>query len=110
MKIHLVKEQTIRDYMAANANSRIGFELWLSVLEFADWNSPEDIMSSYPTADLLGGGTNRVVFDIGGNKHRLICKYHFGLKQVHLFVYWIGTHAEYSKLCKKEEQFKVKDY
>lgn len=110
MKIHLVKEQSISDYMASNANSRNGFELWLSVLDFADWDTPEDIVNTYPTADLLGGGTNRVVFNIGGNKHRLICKYHFGAKQAHLFVYWMGTHADYNKLCNNEDQYTVKDY
>ncbi len=40
----------------------------------------------------------------------MICKYAFGEKQVHLFVLWIGTHAEYDKLCKKGEQYTINIY
>ncbi|WP_298608866.1 type II toxin-antitoxin system HigB family toxin [uncultured Spirosoma sp.] len=53
---------------------------------------------TFGAADLLGNGTNRIVFDIGGNYYRMICKYAFGKNQVHLFVCWIGAHAEYVKL------------
>ena len=31
-------------------------------------------------------------------------------KQVHLFICWIGTHAEYDKLCNAGEQYSVNDY
>ena len=41
----------------------------------------------------------RIVFNIGGNNYRLICAYWFGPGMVHLYVKWIGTHAEYNRLC-----------
>jgi mRNA interferase HigB len=53
---------------------------------------------------LLGNGSKKVVFDIGGNNFRMICSYSIGRKEFHLFVNWIGTHAEYDKLCKNNEQ------
>lgn len=96
MKVHLVKRQTIED--------------WLEKVKYADWGLPEDIQSTFGSADLLGNSSNRVVFDIGGNNYRMICKYVFGEKQVHLFVSWIGTHAAYDKLCKKNEQYTVNFY
>lgn len=37
----------------------------------------------------------------------MICKYVFGENQVHLFVCWIGTHTDYDRLCKKEEQYTI---
>jgi mRNA interferase HigB len=40
----------------------------------------------------------------------MICKYAFGDKQVHLFVCWIGTHAEYDALCNEEKQYTIEDY
>lgn len=76
--------------------------MWLWVIKRVDWNSPEDILSTFNSADLLGNGTNRVVFNIGGNNYRMICHYVFGEKQAHLFVCWIGTHAEYDKLCREK--------
>lgn len=40
----------------------------------------------------------------------MIGKYIFGDKQVHLFVCWLGTHAEYDKLCKDNKQYTVNIY
>ncbi|MFW2475847.1 MAG: type II toxin-antitoxin system HigB family toxin [Sediminibacterium sp.] len=110
MKIHLIRRETIECYKNENALSRISFDEWLYKLKFADWVIPEDIKCSFGSADLLGKGTSRVVFDIGGNKYRLIAKYAFGDTQVHLFICWIGTHAEYDKLCKAGEQYIISNY
>lgn len=110
MKVHLIKEKTIRLYALQNSRSRSSFEDWLSKIRRADWEIPADIKSTYPAADLLGKGSSRVVFDIGGNTYRMICKYGFGEMEVHLFVCWIGTHAEYDKLCKEERQYTVNTY
>lgn len=105
MKVHLIKRQTVEDFARANAQSRIALTDWLEKIKFANWESPEDINFTFKSADLLGKGSDRVIFNIGGNNYRLICKYLFGEKQVHLFVCWIGTHAEYDKLCSKKEQY-----
>jgi len=110
MKVHLIKVQTIEDYVADNARSRVSFDHWLTALKDADWNEPKDIIVSYGTADNLGNGTNRTVFNIGGNNYRMICKYVFGIKKVHLFICWIGTHAEYSELCKHGKQYYISKY
>jgi len=94
----------------------IDFEIYLrqrapvEKLKYADWQQPGDIKSTYNTADLLGKSSNRAVFDIGGNNYRMICKYVFGSKQIHLFVGWIGTHAEYDKICKQGDQHTVNLY
>ncbi|MBX2922772.1 MAG: type II toxin-antitoxin system HigB family toxin [Chitinophagaceae bacterium] len=55
-------------------------------------------------------GSNRAVFDIGGNKYRMIAKYAFGDRHVHLFICWIGTHAAYDKLCNAGEQYNISNY
>ena len=57
-----------------------------------------------------GNGSNRVVFDVGGNNYRVICKYWFGITRVHLYVKWIGTHAEYDKICALRKQYNVNEY
>jgi mRNA interferase HigB len=79
-------------------------------LKRVDWNEPNDIISTFNSADILGKSSSRVVFNIGGNKYRMICKYHFGETKVHLFVKWIGTHAEYTKLCKLTKHYEISDY
>jgi mRNA interferase HigB len=110
MKIHLIRRETVNGYKNDHAQGRVSFDEWLVKIKYADWEIPEDIKCSFPSADLLGKGSCRVVFDIGGNKYRLICKYAFGDVQVHLFICWIGTHAEYDKLCKAGEQYSTSNY
>lgn len=110
MKVHLIKKQSIEDYISKNARSKASFELWLSILKRTDWNEPNEIISTFNSADILGKGSDRIVFNIGGNNYRMICKYHFGDIKVHLFVKWIGTHAEYSKLCRERKQFDVSTF
>ena len=82
MHIHLIKRQTIEDYAEKNARSRSSFRIWLAAIRFADWNEPADIQRTFASADLLGKSSSRVVFDIGGNNYRMICKYVFGEKEI----------------------------
>jgi mRNA interferase HigB len=110
MKVHLIKKQSIEDYVLKNARSRASFEIWLSIIKRIDWKEPNDIVTTFNSADIIGRGSDRVVFNIGGNNYRLICKYSFGNARVHLFIKWIGTHAEYTKLCKAGNQYEISMY
>jgi len=110
MRVHLIKKQTIEDFVKENVSAKIPFADWLSKVKFADWNTAADIKKTFGSADLLGRGSERVVFDVGGNNFRMICKYVFGEKQIHLFVCWIGTHATYDKLCKEKKQYKISNF
>jgi len=110
MKVRLIKKQTIENYIEKNAQSKVSFEIWFAILKYAEWNVPTDIIETFSSADILGKGSERIVFNIGGNKYRMICKYHFGITKVHLFIKWIGTHAEYTRLCNKKKQYDVNAY
>jgi len=110
MKINLIKRETIEEYITGQARSRTSFEEWLEKIKKADWLTPDDINRTFNAADLLGNGCDRVVFNIAGNNYRMICKYWFGISKVHLYIKWIGSHAEYSGLCKKRQQYSVDDY
>ena len=110
MKVNLIKQQSILDYSKQNAQSVTPFTIWLGIIKNVNWEQPQDIVTTFNTADILGNSSERVVFNIGGNKYRLICKYLFGDKNVHLFIKWIGTHAQYTKLCNKGLQYSVNKY
>jgi len=100
MKVRLLRKDTIEDFANAHANGRNHFENFLFILKYADWVVPADIKRSYP-GNLLSNGSDRVVFDVGGNGRnafRVICKYAFGRKLIRLYVVWIGTHEEYNNL------------
>ncbi len=110
MKIHLIKKQTIEKFVMTNTQSKSVFASWLSILKWVEWKEPKDIISTFNSADILGASSQRVVFNIGGNKYRMICSYFFGKKNVHLFVKWIGTHSEYTKLCDAKKQYSIDIY
>jgi mRNA interferase HigB len=110
MKVHLIKQQTIQNFIDRHAPARRSFESWITTIKYADWSTPEEIQNTFGSADLLGQGSNRVVFNIGGNNYRLIAKYFFGAMNAHLFVKWIGTHTEYDELCDQGKQYTVDDF
>lgn len=102
MRVHLIKEETIHEYIREQSISQRAFDNWLNRLRIADWEIPQDIINTFGTrGDIIG--RRRVIFDVGGNNYRMICSYHFGRRNVHLYINWIGTHAEYDKLCRRNE-------
>jgi mRNA interferase HigB len=110
MKVHLIKQQTIIEFATKHASSKSAFDNWLTLVKNADWNKPVDIQNTFSTADLIGNGSERVVFNLGGNNFRLICKYFFGRKEIHLFICWVGSHSQYDKLCKENKQYTISVY
>jgi mRNA interferase HigB len=110
MKVRLIKRRSIENFANQFPGSRNYFRNWLTLLKMADWNAPGDITKTFGSADLLGNGSNRVVFDIAGNHYRMLCKYSFGHTEVHLYIKWIGTHAAYTKICKGVKQYTISDY
>lgn len=67
---------------------------WVRVARAAAWPNPPAIKEVFGSADILRDG--RVVFDIGGNKYRLVCwvNYAYGV----IYVRFIGTHREYDAI------------
>jgi mRNA interferase HigB len=67
---------------------------WVHVVRAADWTKPTDVKQTFRSADILRSG--RVVFDIGGNKYRLVAAVHYRGKRI--YVRFVGTHAEYDEI------------
>ena len=60
----------------------------------AQWLSPQDVKNQFGNASICGN--NRVVFNIGGNKYRLVAEIQYRVGIV--WVKFIGTHTEYDKI------------
>lgn len=60
----------------------------------ADWSAPADVKQDYRNASILKDG--RVVFNIAGNKYRLVVWINYAYKVV--YVRFIGTHEQYDKI------------
>lgn len=92
MRIHALK--TLRSFWKIHTDSEKRLKAWYYETKHSDWKSFSDIKNRYRDADLLPD--NRVVFNIKGNKYRLIVKinYRWGI----VYIRFIGTHAEYDKI------------
>lgn len=103
MKVKLVRKASIESFIVKNARSKSSMTAFLQLLKVADWQNLSDIKSTFgKRVDVVCNG-DRVVFDCGGGAFRIICRVVFGEKLVFLFVKFIGTHAEYDKLCKAKK-------
>lgn len=61
----------------------------------ARWNGPADVKRQFgTTVDFVGD--NRLVFDVGGNKYRLVVRVSYKFRRV--LIKFVGTHAEYDRI------------
>ncbi|MGA2615743.1 MAG: type II toxin-antitoxin system HigB family toxin [Spirochaetia bacterium] len=67
---------------------------WYHEAKRATWQTPQHIKAQYRSASILKG--RRVVFNICGNKYRLVCEVLFG--QGILFIKFIETHKQYDAI------------
>ncbi len=108
MKVHVIKWLSLEEFVLKHARSKVSFEKFRESIKKAVWNTINDVQKTFGTADLISN--NRMVFNIGGNNYRMICGIWFGPKMVHLYIKWMGTHAEYSKLCQQNLQYTIDDF
>ena len=69
-------------------------KVWYALAKAANWCHPKEIKAKFSSASFLAN--NRVVFNIGGDKYRLIVKVEYELNTV--YIRFIGSHAEYDKI------------
>lgn len=98
--MHVIKKKTLTDFFnqAGREDAKGPLEAWHYEVRRAHWESPADIKEKFASASILKG--SRVVFNIGGNKYRLVTKINYSTKVV--FIRFIGTHAEYDQIDAEE--------
>jgi mRNA interferase HigB len=75
-------------------DAEIPLRMWFKKVVKSKWKSINDIKKEFPTADYVGD--NRVVFDIKGNRYRIVVLIFFDGQKA--YIRFIGTHAEYDKI------------
>lgn len=78
-------------------------ESWFHEVSKASWRTPADIKARYGSVDFVAG--NRVIFNIGGNKYRLIVRVRYALSEDQdgtVFIRFVGTHKEYDNIKAEE--------
>ncbi len=90
--MHVISRKALRDFWERYPDSERPLARWHRIVSRTQFDSFAELRMTFPSADLVG---NWVVFDIGGNKYRLIASVHFNRGK--LYIRHVLTHQEYDK-------------
>jgi len=95
--MHVITRKRLNEFAARHPDARNALAHWYRLMRRATFRSLAQLRETFPSADLVGKLT---VFNIGGNKARLIAALHFNRQKVYIRA--ILTHAEYDTGSWKE--------
>jgi len=75
-------------------DSEQAIKSWFKEMKQTDWKNPNEIKKQYKSASIIGD--NRIVFNICGNKYRIVVKINYEASW--MFIRFVGTHKEYDKI------------
>jgi len=84
----------LRAFWEKHPDARQPLQAWYADVKRANWKTPGDIQRVYRNASFIAN--DRVVFNIKGNRYRLIVavQYPFGI----VYIRFVGTHREYDRI------------
>lgn len=92
----ITKTKLIRFY-DHETNAKEALLKWYHMAEVSDWQDFHNIKEAFNSVDSVGN--DRYVFNISGNKYRLVAMIHFTTRTV--YIRFVGTHKQYDQInCK----------
>lgn len=95
--MHVISRSRLIEFWERHEDSEIPLRLWFKKVQQAKWTNLHQLKMDFPTADYVGN--NRVVFDIKGNKYRIVVIIYFDGQKV--YIRFVGTHAAYDRIDAK---------
>lgn len=95
--MRIIALSTLKRFWEGNpqyADAKAATLAWYRYALKADWTEPADVKADFGNASILQDG--RVVFNIAGNKYRLIVWINYPYRIA--YIRFIGTHAQYDKV------------
>ena len=91
--MRIFTKKTLREFWETNEyqDSEQPLKAWHDEAKHAQWKTPHDIKEQYRHASIMKN--NKVVFNIHGNKYRLIVEIDY--EYSHCYVLFVGTHKQY---------------
>ena len=90
--MHVISRKTLRQFWERHPDSESALVRWYKIVEQTSFESFDELRATFPSTDQV---EDWVVFNIGGNKYRLIASIHFNRGKV--YVRHVLTHEQYSK-------------
>jgi mRNA interferase HigB len=89
--MHVISRRALTDFAARYPDAAEPLHAWYHEAKAASWENTAQLKERYPLASVINA--ERVVFNIGGNKYRLVVRINYGSGTV--FIRFVGTHKEY---------------
>ena len=99
--MRVIAKRTLREFWESAASyhdAKAPLEAWHNEATRANWKTPQEIKAQFRSASILKN--NRVVFNIAGNKYRLIVSMDY--ERQACFVKFVGTHRAYDAINAEE--------
>lgn len=90
----IVSRKMIREFWEKYPDSDETLKTWYKVAMKADWKNSNEVKTQYRNASVVGD--SRIVFNICGNKYRLVVKFNYEMQWG--WIRFIGTHSEYDRI------------
>jgi mRNA interferase HigB len=92
MAMNVIARKALKAFWERYPQAETPLGTWYEIVSKGDWSSPADLKKAFGN-NLDFVGDNRAIFDIGGNKYRLVV--HFSFKFKTALIKFVGTHKEY---------------
>jgi mRNA interferase HigB len=92
--VRIIATRTLKAFYADVPAAETAIKTWIKIVQSAEWETPVAVKQDFNSADILA--ERRVIFDVGGNKFRIVAKINDRAGVV--FIRFVGTHAEYDKI------------
>lgn len=79
---------------SGHEEAKVPLQRWYDIVENAEWHNFAEMRADFPSVDSVGN--QHYVFNIGGNKFRLVVVVKFVMG--YIFIRFVGTHSEYDKI------------
>lgn len=93
--MQVLSKKTLRDFWTVQNRAETPLKGWFAVVSKARWETPQDVRDTFGSADFVGD--NRVIFNIAGNKYRIVARIVYG-PYYRVMIKFVGTHAEYDAI------------
>jgi mRNA interferase HigB len=92
--MRVIALKTLRLFWEQHPDAQQALQAWYRDAKRATWRTPADIRTGYRNASFVGN--NRVVFNIRGNRYRLVVaiNYAYGI----VYIRFIGSHQDYDRI------------
>jgi mRNA interferase HigB len=90
--MHIISKKALQDFWEKHKDSEGPLKTWFSLVKASRYTGYSDLKETFGSIDKVG---DKIVFNIGGNKYRLITVIHFKFGKV--YVRAVLTHREYDK-------------